>query len=253
VTKAKFFSRKMRAGVAIGALILAVGLGPKAHAGINNRNGIKHVLLISVDGFHALDYLNCSNGIAGVNGGAPYCPHLAALATTGVNYLDTSTSKPSDSFPGLMSIVSGGSPRTMGVNYDVAYDRALNPPSQTAGNGLPSGPCTPGAAPGGTGTEYDEGIDINNVAGESGQNLLNGGAPSGDVALTRSIRLGWSATRIVTRSIHGTLSGSIRFTALSMPQRVIRRGPTSTLPIRQSVVRPAPRVIPTSTITLARK
>src|SRR5271168_2381978 len=108
-------NRVWRSGVLASAIALAVAFGAEAHAGINKRNGISHVLLISVDGMHAIDYLNC------VSGG--YCPNLAALGTTGVNYLDTSTSKPSDSFPGLMSIVSGGSPRTMGVNYDVAFDR----------------------------------------------------------------------------------------------------------------------------------
>ncbi|HKV54008.1 MAG TPA: alkaline phosphatase family protein [Candidatus Binataceae bacterium] len=132
---------------------------------------IRHVLLISVDGLHALDYLNC------VTGG--YCPNLAALGKTGLNYLDTSTSKPSDSFPGLMALVSGGSPRTMGVNYDVAYDRALNPPENDTGNGLLGGSCAPGAPPLGTSTEYDEGININ-VPGVGGQRFLNGGAASGD-------------------------------------------------------------------------
>src|SRR4051794_23408320 len=51
------------------------------------NNGIKRVLLISIDGMHTLDYLNCSQGIAGVNNGAPYCPNLAALGSTGLNYL----------------------------------------------------------------------------------------------------------------------------------------------------------------------
>ena len=51
-----------------------------------NGKGIKHVLLISIDGMHAVDYLNCKNGVTGVNGGAPYCPNLAELGTTGVNY-----------------------------------------------------------------------------------------------------------------------------------------------------------------------
>jgi predicted AlkP superfamily pyrophosphatase or phosphodiesterase len=32
----------------------------------------KHVLLVSIDGMHAVDFLNCSKGISGVNGGAPY-------------------------------------------------------------------------------------------------------------------------------------------------------------------------------------
>ncbi len=51
-----------------------------------DRSQIRHVLLISIDGMHAVDFLNCSHGIAGVNSGAPYCPNLAALGTTGVNY-----------------------------------------------------------------------------------------------------------------------------------------------------------------------
>jgi hypothetical protein len=118
---------------------------------------------------HAVDYLNCAKGIPGANGGSPYCPALAELGETGINYRNASTSKPSDSFPGLTAIVSGGSPRTFGVYYDVAYDRVLAPPQTTTGNGVAGGACTPGQ-PNGTTTEYEEGIDIN-------QALLNGGAP----------------------------------------------------------------------------
>jgi hypothetical protein len=145
---------------------------PPAHA--DDRFDIRHVLLISIDGMHALDFINCSNGISGVNNGAPYCPRLAKLAQTGVNYLDATTSKPSDSFPGLMALVTGGSPRSVGAFYDVAYDRSLQPPAATTGNGVMGAPglCTPGAAPTGTTTEFDEGIDINKLS-------LNGGAPAG--------------------------------------------------------------------------
>jgi len=131
---------------------------------------IKHVLLISVDGMHAVDFRNCSKGIATVNNGAPYCPNLAELATTGVHYNAASTSKPSDSFPGLMTIVSGATPRTLGVYYDVAYDRSLDAPAKTTGNGVAAGPCHAGAAPTGTRTEYEEGIDLD-------QSKVNGGAP----------------------------------------------------------------------------
>ena len=105
-----------------------------------NLEGIKHVLLISVDGMHAVDFANCAKGIPGVNNGAPYCPHLAALASTGVHYTAASTSKPSDSFPGLMTIVSGATPRTLGVYYDVAYDRSLDAPTKTTGNGVAGRP-----------------------------------------------------------------------------------------------------------------
>jgi hypothetical protein len=164
-------------GAAVGAGLLAASAGSPVHADSqedHNRGGVQHVLLISIDGMHALDFINCAQGISGVNGGAPYCPNLAELAETGVNYLDAATSKPSDSFPGLMALVTGGSPRTVGAFYDVAYDRSLDPPATTTGNGVVGAPglCTPQTPPTGTTTEFDEGIDINKL-------LLNGGAPAG--------------------------------------------------------------------------
>jgi hypothetical protein len=152
------------------ALLAATLLLPSAARGEDKR--IRHVLLISIDGMHSLDYINCVQGIAGVNGGAPYCPNLAELGNHAVSYLNASASRPSDSFPGLMAIVTGGSPRTVGAFYDVAYDRSLDPPAKDTGNGVAAGPCTAGAAPIGTTTEYEEGIDID-------QSQLNGGAPAG--------------------------------------------------------------------------
>ena len=158
--------------LAAGVLIAAAGASAQTDgAGGLNYGGIKRVLLISIDGMHAVDFLNCSRGISGVNGGQPYCPNLATLAQTGVNYRQTSTSMPSDSFPGLMALVTGGSPRTVGAFYDVAYDRVLAPPTVTTGNGVAAGSCTPGVA-NGTTTEFDEGIDYD-------QTQLNGGNPSG--------------------------------------------------------------------------
>ena len=131
---------------------------------------IKHVLLISVDGMHAVDFVNCANGVSTVNNGAPYCPAIAALANHGVNYVAASTSKPSDSFPGLTAIITGGSPALTGVYYDVAYSRNLQGPATTTGNGNAAGPCTAGQVPTGYTTEYEEGIDID-------QSKVNGGAP----------------------------------------------------------------------------
>jgi hypothetical protein len=152
------------------ALSLILALAPSAPAQDGDRfgdhRGIRHVLLVSIDGMHAVDYLNCSLGVSGVNGGLPYCPNMAELGETAVNYLQTSTSKPSDSFPGLMALVTGGSPRTYGAFYDVAYDRVLAPPTTTTGNGLAGGSCTVNV-PNGTTTEYEEGIDKN-------QSFLNG-------------------------------------------------------------------------------
>jgi hypothetical protein len=155
--------------VAVIAATLVLAAGASGNGGTDDSS-IKHVLLISIDGMHALDFKNCAHGIAGVNDGKPYCPNLAELGTTGVNYVAASTSKPSDSFPGLMSIVSGATPRTMGVYYDVAYDRSLDGPAVTTGNGNAAAPCDPTKPPTGYTTEYEEGLDIN-------QALLNGGAP----------------------------------------------------------------------------
>ena len=124
---------------------------------------IRHVLLISIDGMHVLDYDNCV--------AAGTCPNLALLGQTGVSYKHTSASKPSDSFPGLTALVTGGTPKSTGVYYDVAYDRLLSPPAETTGNGLTGAPglCQNGVVTG-TRTEYEEGVDID-------QSKLGGGFP----------------------------------------------------------------------------
>lgn len=197
---------------------------PALHAKSEDSDGrIHHVLLISVDGMHAVDYLNCSKGISGVNDGSPYCPHLAALRNVGVNYVSASTSKPSDSFPGLMNIVTGATPRTMGVYYDVAYDRSLDAPAKTTGNGVAAGPCTANTPPTGTRTEYEEGIDID-------QSKLNGGAPGagltdGGIASIDPDRLErdpgagcapvWPWNFVRTNTIFGVIHGAGGYTAWS--------------------------------------
>jgi hypothetical protein len=153
------------------ALILALlDCAVPAGAGTVGSENVRHVLLLSIDGMHAVDLYNCVHGIEGVANGAPYCPNLAALSRHAINYLNASSSKPSDSFPGLAALVSGGSPRSTGLYYDVAYDRTLAPPAATTGTGLAGGACTPYAVPTGTTTDYDQGIDYDDTA-------LNGGAP----------------------------------------------------------------------------
>ena len=152
--------------------LAAACLTGTAIAQTNNflQGKIKRVLLISVDGMHAVDFLNCSRGMSAIDNGRPFCPALAALGKNGFNYVAASTSKTSDSFPGLTAIITGGSPAYTGVYYDVAYSRNYDAPARTTGNGLAAGPCTPFATPTGTTTEYEEGIDIDKTK-------LNGGAP----------------------------------------------------------------------------
>src|SRR5580692_2547161 len=70
----------------------------------------KHVLLISVDGLHAID---AANYVAAHPGGT-----LAALAHSGLFYSNALTTAPSDSFPGLVAQVTGGTPSVTGVFYD---------------------------------------------------------------------------------------------------------------------------------------
>jgi len=159
-------TKNLIAAVVAGMLSLAGAATPTLRAEQDDRDHdrddrIRHVLLLSIDGMHALDYQNCAKDGT--------CPHLAALGDTGVTYTRTSASRPSDSFPGLMALVTGGTPKTVGAYYDVAYDRVLAPPMIDTGNGLLHGPCLPGVI-NGTRTEYEEGVDFD-------FSLLNGGGP----------------------------------------------------------------------------
>jgi len=163
-------NRLVLAGAALALMLAWSTYRTAADTSTLGSGKIKHVLLLSIDGMHAVDFYNCTNGLAGVNGGDPYCPNLAALGRTGINYVATSSSKPSDSFPGLAAIVTGGSPKSTGLYYDVAYDRSLDAPAVTTGTGLAAGPCTPFATPTGTTTDNDQGIDYDDTK-------LNGGAP----------------------------------------------------------------------------
>ena len=116
----------------------------------DNDRPVRHVLLISVDGLHALDL---TTYVA-----AHPNSTLAQLSQHGITYTNNSTSQPSDSFPGLASLVTGGSPVTVGLWYDDTYNRKLSPPRQTDGLGDPGGNC-PGQV--GTIVAWDESIDIN--------------------------------------------------------------------------------------------
>src|SRR3974377_1355508 len=88
--------------------VLAVPLTSFAanHDEDNDGRRIKRVLLISVDGLHALDL---TNYVA-----AHPNSTLTLLSSHGKTYTNASTSQPSDSFPGLAALVTGGSPTTTG-------------------------------------------------------------------------------------------------------------------------------------------
>src|SRR5262245_5432881 len=123
----------------------------------SGNDPISHVLLLSIDGMHEQDlarYVQLHPNSA-----------LAQLTHLGTTYTNASTSKPSDSFPGLLSMVTGGSPRSTGVFCDDSYDRNLSAPGSN---------CSVK----GTEVVYDESVDINPDA-------LDGGGGISPAALPR--------------------------------------------------------------------
>jgi len=112
----------------------------------------KHVLLLSIDGLHAADLADpkLQSDI----------PNILNLASTGVTYTNGTTTKPSDSFPGTLSYLTGAGPATTGVYYDNSYDRSLIAPGGNANS------------PQGTQVLFDESIDKN-------PDLLSGGGGYG--------------------------------------------------------------------------
>src|SRR5437868_13643350 len=90
---------------------------------------VHHVLLISVDGLHALDVTNFVESHPN--------SALAALSLHGVTYSNSRTPANSDSFPGLLALVTGGSPISHGLFYDVSYDRTYFDPTNTTCTGSP--------------------------------------------------------------------------------------------------------------------
>jgi Type I phosphodiesterase / nucleotide pyrophosphatase len=115
---------KQRILTAVLSLGLFGGMLPSAVRANDERgegHKIKHVLLISVDGLHALDV---ANYVAAHPGSA-----LAELSRHGITYSNARTPANSDSFPGLLALVTGGSQISHGLFYDVSYDRTFFDPT----------------------------------------------------------------------------------------------------------------------------
>jgi hypothetical protein len=106
-----------------------------SHAG----HGYKHVLLVSVDGMHSIDL---SRWIESHPNG-----NFAKLAHNGVVYPNAYTTAPSDSYPGILAQVTGGTPKSGGLFYDDSYDRTEYPAKAFyTSKGLPDPGCV--GAPG---------------------------------------------------------------------------------------------------------
>ena len=118
---------------------------------------VSRVLMISVDGLHQQDVANC---IA-----AKTCPNIAALAQTGTTYANAFTPGISDSFAGLGALLTGGSPKSTGLFYDVSYDRTLYSPSDVNCTGTQ-----------GWNVIFDETTGIDSMNGGDRVHLDGGGA-----------------------------------------------------------------------------
>jgi predicted AlkP superfamily pyrophosphatase or phosphodiesterase len=132
--------KKQISALALSFAVLAATLPARAGNDFGERGEIKHVLLISIDGLHALD-------VARFVESHPESA-LAELASHGITYSNARTPANSDSFPGLLALVTGGSPISHGLFYDVSYDRTYFDPSNTTCSGTP-----------GNNMVFDESID----------------------------------------------------------------------------------------------
>ncbi|TPG09785.1 alkaline phosphatase family protein [Rhodanobacter glycinis] len=101
---------------ALAAVGVILWLAAPAHAA-GRGPAIRHVLVISIDGLHATDLQHYL--------AAHQHSTLATLAADGVQYTDAHAAVPADSFPGLLGMMTGGTPAVTGVYFDVSYDRDL--------------------------------------------------------------------------------------------------------------------------------
>jgi hypothetical protein len=153
-----FSGKHIGAGTAVFALLAgaaAISLAIPAGANADNRLGsnAKQVLLISVDGLHQSDvnwYVSAHPGSV-----------LANLVTRGADFTNASTTVPSDSFPGMVAQVTGGSPATTGIYYDDSYNHSL----------LPAGTTNCAGVKPGVEVTYFEQLDLNLHSIDAGQGL----------------------------------------------------------------------------------
>ena len=148
-----------RAAVMMCGVTMLAGLPAHALAGepaghaTGNKQGVQHVLLISVDGLHQSDlewYVSNNPG-----------SELAKLVHGGAEFTDAQTSDPSDSDPGATALMTGGDPRATGVYYDVEYNHATYEAGTTSCQGQPTGGDV----------VYDSPDDINSTRLDAGQNI----------------------------------------------------------------------------------
>src|SRR6266478_442671 len=127
-------------GISLAFIVLLGGCSAAEARTPAERATVQHVLLLSVDGMHASDLARWVESHPD--------SALARLSRNGMTFSDARSPTPSDSFPGLLTLVTGGTPRSTGVYYDDSYDRTLFPPGSNC-SGSP-----------GTEVVYDDTVDL---------------------------------------------------------------------------------------------
>ena len=142
---------KLKAVMILSLVFISAGnrgaVAPASPAVAPGLHSVARVLLLSVDGLHALDLAKYVKAKPNSN--------LAQLSQHGITYTNARSSLPSNSWPGLLAIVTGGSPISTGVMFENSYDRSLSPPGSKC-------------ATIGTTVVYDSSIDNNPNALDAG-------------------------------------------------------------------------------------
>jgi hypothetical protein len=135
-------------------VVAGVSAATALRPAVAEDSAARHVLLLSVDGMHQSDldwYVSNHPGSA-----------LARLVSRGTSFTHAMTPVPSDSFPGLLAQMTGGTPKSTGMYYDDSIDRALWPAGSSS--------CT-GTAPGAE-AAYFEAADLDPSRLDAGQGGL---------------------------------------------------------------------------------
>jgi hypothetical protein len=143
--------RSLLLSTAVGAVALLAAAGQPVRADDVPNAAVgrdyQHVLLISVDGMHAVDLTNWIKNHPASN--------FARLANHGIIYPNAFTTAPSDSYPGMLAQVTGATPKTAGLFYDDSYDRKEYPSkAYYTSQGLADPGCT--GNPGTEVTNFEE-------------------------------------------------------------------------------------------------
>jgi hypothetical protein len=128
-----FHALLLSAGV--GSVVLLTGIQPVSAKEPAIASKYEHVLLISVDGMHAVDLTKWVQSHPNSN--------FARLANHGLVYPNAFTTAPSDSYPGTIAQFTGSTPKTAGLFYDDSYDRKSFPSAAFyTSQGKPDAGCT---------------------------------------------------------------------------------------------------------------